>query len=65
MPDVRIRDRDAAEFHEARSLLGRLADDYESDGLTPDELGPRLRSIREHIDERESEIRRAMREAGG
>lgn len=64
MADVRIRDRDAAELHDARTLAGRLADDYESDGLTPDEIWPRLRAVREHLDAFEAEVRRAIREAG-
>lgn len=64
MADVRIRG-DVDALVDAQSTIGRLADEYEDDGLSPDDIWPRLRAAREHLDEFEAEVRRAIREAGG
>jgi hypothetical protein len=61
--DVRIRGG-VDELVDAISTLRRLADEYEDDGLAPDDIWPRLRAAREHVDGFEAEVRRAIREAG-
>lgn len=62
MAEVRIRG-DAAPLEEAKTAIGTLADEYSSNGLTPDEIWPRLTRIRDELEEFETEVKRALKEA--
>jgi hypothetical protein len=62
MATVRVRG-DAAELRDARGKLAALAEEWESDGIDPDELWPRLNAIRDDIEEFEVRARRAIRQA--
>lgn len=62
MAEVRIKG-DPEHLVAARGLISRLAEEFEDDGLTPDEFEPRLRAIEERIDEARADVRKAIREA--